>query len=138
MGVRAVQLAGVRGGGHRYSRPESGDRFLSLFGKPGRIQTCECERLGETTLAQTMEMVSGVVVSELLSHSDNCISECVRSGESTEAFVESLWWRALCRPPAAAELEAMVQHVASQSDRRRGLEDVVWAVLNSNEFLLRQ
>ncbi len=137
-GVRAVQLAGVRGGGHRYSRPESGDRFLSLFGKPGRIQTCECERLGETTLAQTMEMVGGVVVSELLSRSDNCISESLRSGESTEVFVESLWWRALCRPPAAEELRAMVQHVASQPDRRRGLEDVVWAVLNSNEFLLRQ
>ncbi len=137
-GVRAVQLAGVRGGGHRYSRPESGDRFLSLFGKPGRIQTCECERLGETTLAQTMEMVSGVVVSELLGRADNCISESVRSGESTEVFVESLWWRALCRPPAAAELQAMVRHVAGQPDRRRGLEDVVWAVLNSNEFLLRQ
>ena len=137
-GVRAVQLAGVRGGGHRYSRPESGDRFLSLFGKPGRIQTCECERLGETTLAQTMELVSGVVVSDLLGRADNCISESLRAGESTESFVEALWWRALSRPPSAAEVGAMVRHVSEQSDRRRGLEDVVWAVLNSNEFLLRQ
>ncbi|MFM7869466.1 MAG: hypothetical protein ACKPHU_35045, partial [Planctomycetaceae bacterium] len=133
-----VQLAGVRGGGHRYSRPESGDRFLSLFGKPGRIQTCECERLGETTLAQTMEMVSGVVVSDLLGRGENRISESLRAGEPVELFVEDMWWRALSRPPVAAEVQAMVRHVAEQSDHRRGLEDVVWAVLNSNEFLLRQ
>jgi hypothetical protein len=137
-GVRAVQLAGVRSGGHRYSRPETGDRFLALFGKPGRIQTCECERLSETTLAQTMELVSGPLVAELLSRSENRISRSLRSGEATERFVEDLWWRALSRAPSVSETEAMVRHVAAQADRRRGLEDVVWAILNSNEFLLRR
>lgn len=137
-GVRAVQLAGVRSGGHRYSRPETGDRFLALFGKPGRIQTCECERLSETTLAQTMELVSGPLVAELLSRSENRISRSLQSGETTERFVEDLWWRALSRAPSVSETEAMVQHVEAQADRRRGLEDVVWAILNSNEFLLRR
>ncbi|MEY3459826.1 MAG: hypothetical protein RL215_2983, partial [Planctomycetota bacterium] len=62
-GPAAVELSGVRTGGHRYSRPEAGDRFLALFGKPGRLLTCECERAAETTLAQTMEMVGGEVLS---------------------------------------------------------------------------
>ena len=137
-GTRAVQLAGVRNGGHRYSRPEAGDRFLALFGKPGRLQTCECERTGETTLAQTMEMVAGSVVTELLKESGSRIDRAVSSSQTTDEFVTSLWWTALSRSPTDAELQSMREYVASAKDRRDGLQDITWAVLNSNEFLLRR
>ncbi|MBL8809952.1 MAG: DUF1549 domain-containing protein [Planctomycetaceae bacterium] len=137
-GTRAVQLAGVRNGGHRYSRPEAGDRFLALFGKPSRLQTCECERTGETTLAQTMEMVAGNVVTELLKESGSRIDRSMSSNQTTDEFIGSLWWTALSRNPTEAELHSMRQHVATAKDRRLALQDIAWAVLNSNEFLLRQ
>lgn len=137
-GTRAVQLAGVRNGGHRYSKPESGDRFLALFGKPGRLLTCECERTAETTLAQTMEMVGGSVVSELLQKSGNRIYRTLQSSELTGEFLSDFWWSALSREISAAELRALREHVDSSADRRKALEDVMWAVLNSNEFLLRR
>ncbi|MBL8820541.1 MAG: DUF1549 domain-containing protein [Planctomyces sp.] len=134
---RAVQLVGVRNGGHRYSPPESGDRFLQLFGKPDRLQTCECERSEETTLSQTFEMVSGQLIHELMRSRDGLIATAVRNKTGPSDFLEQLYWRALSRSPSDTEREALRQYAESHRDLRAAYEDIMWAVLNSNEFLLR-
>ncbi|MEZ6055711.1 MAG: DUF1549 and DUF1553 domain-containing protein [Planctomycetaceae bacterium] len=137
-GTRAVQLIGVRNGEFRYAVPKGGDRFLMLFGRPSRLQSCECERGGETTLAQTFEMVSGEMILQLLKKSKNRIDRAVDSNESAEAFVNSLYWSALTRPPNDIERKELTAYIEKSQDRRGALEDVTWAVLNSNEFLLRR
>ncbi len=137
-GIRAVQLIGVRNGGHRYSPPEIGDRFLQLFGKPDRLQTCECERSEETTLAQTFELVSGELMHSLLSSEASRIARAISNNQSDTSILQELYWSALSRPPSAAETAALEEYLRSKPDRRGALEDVVWALLNSNEFLLRR
>ncbi len=137
-GTRAVQLKGVRNGGHRYSPPEIGDRFLALFGKPNRLQSCECERTNEPTLAQTFEMVSGELVSSLLKQSNNRIDRLLAERKSNAEIIEDLYWAALSRSPTESESIALLEYVSQQKDRRRGLEDVAWSLVNSNEFLLRR
>lgn len=137
-GTRAVQIAGVRNGGNRYSKPENGDRFLALFGKPSRLQTCECERTGETTLAQTMEMVSGELVAELLRDDQNCVAQALSSDLNNDEFISQVYWSALSRAPLEEEQTALRAWIDSHASRRAALQDVAWAVLNSNEFLLRR
>jgi hypothetical protein len=137
-GPLAVEISGVRTGGHRYSRPEAGDRFLALFGKPGRLLTCECERSAETTLAQTMELVGGEVLSGLLKQPGNLIDNTLNSPDSNSNFLDNLWWAALARSPSADEQTAMLEYLQQASSRRQTLEDITWAVLNSHEFLLKQ
>lgn len=137
-GIRAVQLPGVRNGGHRYAKPEIGDRFLALFGKPGRLLTCECERTNGTTLAQTFEMVSGELVDQLLRSSEGRIAEAEKISEDFDRMINDLYWSALSRMPSPDELAAAGHHIKNSVDARRGLEDVAWALLNSNEFLFRR
>lgn len=137
-GIRAVQLPGVRNGDYRYAKPEIGDRFLALFGKPSRLLSCECERTNNTTLAQTFEMVSGELIDELLRSSKGRIAEAIRQNQPANETIEALYWSALSRPPSSNERNAATQHVRDAGDQRRGLEDVAWALLNSNEFLIRR
>lgn len=137
-GTKAVQLNSVRNGGHRYSKPEVGDRFLALFGKPNRLQSCECERANETTLAQTFEMISGEIMGKLLPKKDNRIGRSLKVGQSSEQIVFDLYWAALTRPPTNEEAQLAARHIQAQGSVRQGLEDVAWALLNSNEFLLRR
>ncbi|MDA0284021.1 MAG: DUF1549 and DUF1553 domain-containing protein, partial [Planctomycetota bacterium] len=137
-GIKAVQLAGVRNGGHRYAPPEIGDRFLALFGKPGRLLTCDCERTNGTTLAQTFEMVSGELIDELLRSGQGRIAKAMEQDEPAAKLVADLYWSGLTRSPSTEELSVAVKYVESSSNRRRAIEDIAWAVLNSNEFLFRQ
>ncbi len=136
-GTRAVQLPGVRNGGHRHSPPADGDRFLSLFGKPGRLQSCECERSDSTTLAQTFEMVSGELVNSLLGNPQAWYLRDMAGDQPIDSIVDELYWRAIARSPTAAELAAAGRRIEGAESRQAGLQDVAWALLNSNEFLLR-
>ena len=53
------------------------------------------------------------------------------------SFLSEIYLIAVCREPTAAEQAAIEAHLARANDRRAGWEDVVWALLNSKEFLLR-
>jgi hypothetical protein len=56
--------------------------------------------------------------------------------EDRKLIVE-LCLTALCREPREEELKTALDHIAAAENRRQGLEDVFWAVLNSKEFLFR-
>ena len=139
-GTRASQLAGARVIRRRDGGPSSGDSFLTTFGKPPRLQACECERSEDSTLAQTFQLVSGPILNDLLARSDNRLKRwaALDASASIEAMIEEVFWTILSRPPSPTELTAVRKHIASSNDRRANLEDIVWGLLNSDEFLLRR
>jgi hypothetical protein len=54
----------------------------------------------------------------------------------THQMVEELFLRALCRRPSDRESQRAIESIESATDRRQALEDLVWALLNSKEFIL--
>jgi hypothetical protein len=52
-------------------------------------------------------------------------------------LIGELYLSALCREPTDDELKAALDHLAAADDRRSGLEDIFWAVLNAKEFLFQ-
>jgi hypothetical protein len=137
-GMRAGELPGVNAVRDRDARQSAADGFLKLFGKPPRLQACDCERTNEPTLAQTMRTVSGQFVADLLTRPDNRLGRLLKDGRSTAEIVDELFWTALSRPPSPEELAAAAAHVDAAGDRRLHLEDLLWALTNSKEFLFRR
>jgi hypothetical protein len=137
-GIRAGELSGVRATRERDRRSSSGDQFLRLFGKPQRLQSCECERTNEPTLAQTFQLVSGALINEMLAADGNRLAALLSRGDSDGELVDEIYWTALSRAPSAEERRIAANHLAAGTNRRAALEDLVWGLLNSNEFLLRR
>jgi len=136
-GLRATQLPGVQAVRPRDKQPSSADGFLSAFGKPPRLLSCECERTPETTLGQAFQLVSGTLLSECLTSPENRLGDLLSAGEDDGVIVDDLFWTALTRAPSPAEREAAVAQLKSAQDRRAALEDLAWALVTSQEFVLR-
>jgi hypothetical protein len=109
-----------------------------LFGKPPRLQACECERISEPTLGQTIRNVNGEFIGEILTRRDNRLGRLLAQGRTTAELIDELYWTTLSRPPSAEELTAAAAHVDSAGSRREHLEDLLWALTNSKEFLFRR
>ncbi len=136
-GMRASQLSGgtpVRRSEMKASSPEM---FLSLFGKPARLLTCECERSGGTTMGQAFQLISGPGIQELLATSDNCIGQLLASRKSNRERITELYWRALSRAPSEVEATAALTYLQNAKELRPAFEDLTWSLLNAKEFVLR-
>jgi hypothetical protein len=137
-GTRAGQLPGVRLARQRRQRPAAAEQFLQWFGKPDRLLTCECERSDDTTLGQTLQLLTGDVLNRMLSNPKNRLGMLLAADRPDAEIAEGFYLAALNRPPAPEEVRALLAHVAGARDRRAAWEDVLWGLVNAKEFLLRQ
>jgi hypothetical protein len=65
---------------------------------------------------------------------DGRIAKLVKAKTPTPTAVRELYFAAFCRPPTAAESQAAVKLVSSAPTPKEGLEDLLWAMLNTREF----
>ncbi len=65
------------------------------------------------------------------------LEKLLRNTSDDKSVAIELYLRCLSREPTPRELELCVSHVARQSDRAKGFEDLAWALLNSAEFMHR-
>ncbi len=136
-GFRVTQVPGARLETKRGKRGGGIDKLLEIFGKPARLLSCECERSGEATMSQAFQMISGPNLADLIRRKDNRLTRDLEAGEPDARILDSLYWSLLTRPPTRAETEGILNHFRSGSERRAVYEDLLWALMNSKEFLFR-
>ncbi len=61
----------------------------------------------------------------------------MKEGKDTAWIVEQIYLSTLSRRPTGKEMEVVLGHVKTLPDRKTGLQDLQFALLNVNEFLLR-
>ncbi len=137
-GTRAGQLPGVSANRGRRQRASDGERFLTSFGKPIRLLSCECERSDDTTLGQAFQLITGPLMNNMLGDANNRIGRLLAAGKKDAEIVEELYLAALCRLPSVKEREIALAMIGRAKNRRAALEDLVWGLVNAKEFLLRQ
>jgi hypothetical protein len=115
-----------------------GMRFLKVFGKPDRLLTCECERSEDPGMLQAFQLLTGELMQSLLRDSNNRLGQRLASSTSDAEILEEFYLAALSRFPTPAEKEQLLKHLQASKDRRAAWEDIIWALLNSKEFLLRR
>ncbi|HVJ68766.1 MAG TPA: DUF1549 and DUF1553 domain-containing protein, partial [Caulifigura sp.] len=117
--------------------PPKDHYFLKIFGQPQREMACECERANESNLSQALQMINGPTVHNKLRDDAGRINQMLTAGKTDDEIITALYLAAVARTPSTEELTAAKNHIGSSENRRFGLEDVGWAVLNSKEFLFQ-
>lgn len=136
-GLRAAQLPGVRPESKGQRRANHLDRFLELFGKPPRLMTTDTERSCECNMGQAFHLISGPTLNQLLAEKENRIARLLAANKPNREVLHELFWTALTRPPTDKELANLLPALDQAQDLRAELEDILWALLNSKEFVFR-
>jgi len=125
LGARAVQIAD--GNVSNY--------FLTTFGRATRATVCSCEVKLEPNLSQALHLINGEMTHQRVRRG-NMVGKWSGEGKSPGEIVTLIYRRALCRPPSALEVDALLKGLPEDAKERKAfLEDVFWAVLNSKEFV---
>ncbi|MEQ2005230.1 MAG: DUF1549 domain-containing protein [Limisphaerales bacterium] len=111
--------------------------FLKTFGRADRLQTCECERSEEPSLAQALHIANGDTINAKLATKENTIAKLLAAKKTNEEILDEAFLSTLSRPPTATEKSRSLKLLAEagEPDRRAALEDLYWSLLSSKEFL---
>jgi hypothetical protein len=127
LGTRAVQLPDG----------EVNHPFLKAFGQPARELACECERESEGNLGQALQLINGPTVNEKVRNPNNRLGKLLGANASDQAILDELYLAAYSRLPTPEERSQVQEHLRKNPDRRKAWEDVLWAIINTREFLFR-
>ncbi|MEM7473510.1 MAG: DUF1549 domain-containing protein [Planctomycetota bacterium] len=117
--------------------------FLDVFGAPDSATACECERSNEATLAQSLHLLNSKEVQAKLASDAGRAATFAASSSAPKVLIEELYLTALSRAPTAEELKVSLDYLAKPAAqgedpvkaRRAAYEDLVWAIINTKEFL---
>ena len=135
-GTRAQQLPDV----------QVQSQFLSAFGRPKRIICDAGERSSEPNIAQALHVINGDTLNKKLSDPQGYAALAVKLGLSDSRILDHLYLSAFSRYPTEAEKQPLLAALRAartttgspevqREAHRQALEDMMWAMLTSKEFL---
>ncbi|MBL9128739.1 MAG: DUF1553 domain-containing protein, partial [Verrucomicrobiales bacterium] len=115
-----------------------GSQFLDAFGRPNSSSDCPCERDLKTSVVQALHLMNSRRLHEKLGSPNGRVRQLASSSRSASEIVSELYLLALGRMPNEGErrtAEAAFPADGATEGRQAATEDVLWALLNSAEFV---
>jgi hypothetical protein len=125
LGTRAIQLPDTR----------VRSFLMDVFGRPPRQVTCECERTTQPNIAQALHLLNGDFLNRKIAAPTGRIEKLLQAKTPLPQIIEDLYLATLSRPPKPEELTKAQGWIASAATPKEGAQDLLWALLNSREFL---
>jgi hypothetical protein len=128
--ARAVQLPHF---------PYPSQYFLQIFGTPEGSTSCECERIDTANLAQSLHLMnSGEVISKVSSPTGRAARLAADTTLRPAQKVRQIFLLVYSRAPTPREEELALRHLSRAKDgieEKAILEDLLWALINTKEFM---
>jgi hypothetical protein len=127
-GSRAMQLWTVR----------TQSDFLDSFGRPDPNQDPPCERTNDTTVVQTLHLMNAPNLHRKVTADSGRAAALAKSAKTPAEIVEELYLLVYSRLPSAEEKADCVKLFDEKgATRRQVTEDLLWALLNTPEFIFK-
>ncbi|CAN5903894.1 DUF1549 and DUF1553 domain-containing protein [soil metagenome] len=111
--------------------------FLDTFGRPDGNQDPPCERTSDTSFVQALHLMNSPALQSKLASDSGRVAELAKSDREPREIVEELYLLAYSRSPDDEEQSQALDYFEEVGDRRRAIEDLLWALLNSPEFVFK-
>lgn len=125
LGARAVELADT----------EIPSLMLDTFGRPPRVQPSDSERTCSPAISQALAFLNSEFIQQKIKSPDCVLAPLLKSGKPDAEILDTLYLSALSRHPTAAESKALLDALKQSPKHDEGFQDILWAILNSKEFL---
>ena len=88
-------------------------------------------------MVQVLHISNGDTINQKLKVADNRIGKLIAANQTNEQILEEVYLHSLSRFPTPEEKSRMLAVLAESPDsnRREVLEDIVWSIFSSREFL---
>jgi hypothetical protein len=128
LGTRAIQL------------PDSEVKsyLMDTFGRPPRQVLCECERTTKPNIAQAMHLLNGAFLNQKIAEKTGRVEQLMAGKVPVPKAVEELYLATWSRRPTPDEQKKAEGWVNSAPSVRDGLQDLLWVLVNSREFLFNK
>lgn len=128
--IRAIEV-----GASRINNPNVMHIFR-IFGRPPRSSACDCERAMEPALPQTLFRMTDPALLAKISAKDGRLQKLLKSDKSDDELLEEMCLATLSRLPTEKEKKHFAECKATQKDRTALFTDLLWALVNTREFIL--
>ncbi len=125
LGTRAIQLPDTR----------VRSFLMDTFGRPARQITCECERTAQPNIAQALHLLNGDFLNQKIAAPSGRIESRLKAKAALPELIEELYLVTLSRSPRPEEAEKALEWARKAPSPREGVQDLLWVLLNSREFL---
>lgn len=146
-----TDFANLPAGTHAVALPDNSYNrstpFLKVFGRPEGESVCECERVQSSSLAQSLHLLNASDIKAKLASSSGRAERLAKSTDPVERKIAELYLVAFARAPRPEELKVAGDYLAesrtgadgkpldAQRATRENFQDLLWALINTKEFL---
>jgi len=114
--------------------PHTGNYFLQVFGASKRVVLADvCPKL-EPSVSQALHLMNSGYVNNKISDG-KFVRDMMDPQRTERGIVEAAYLRTLCRLPSEAEVGLALDLRQKSADRRMWVEDLLWGLMTSREFL---
>jgi hypothetical protein len=96
---------------------------------------CSCEVSMAPNLSQALSLINGDTVQGKIA-AGGVVRKMIEAKKKPEEIISDLYLRTLNRAPTADERTKLIGFIGDKpQEQQKGLEDLLWALLNSQEFM---
>jgi hypothetical protein len=112
--------------------------FLDTFGRPNPNQDPPCERVSDATVTQALHLMNAPELHQRVTSDSGRAARLAASSLSVDEIVEEIYLLVYSRLPDDEEREIGRRLFAEEgANRRRAADDLMWALLNTPEFIFK-
>lgn len=121
------------------TRNEFVNFVLDQFGKPSRNSAaqCDCERDPGVSILQVMSLANHPRVRQKIEDPKGTVARVISEIKEEDKRIEELFLLTVSRLPDEIEKQACLKYMKEAGAAEKGLQGVLWSLVNTREFLLQ-